>query len=1017
MATTTSLGFSIFTTYKGSGARKAASELNRVAQTAQDVGKLVAASFGAASLAVTALGASALKAGIESNALQQRTNMALETLLGSTQAAQEQMNKLRAFGAESPIALPVWIRAQQQMISFGIETEKVVPMLTAIQDAVVAAGGTEEEIKGVVRALSQMASKGKLSAEELNQMGERGVDAAGVVAQAMNTTAGSIRSAITEGTLSVEDFFDGFIEGSKQAYGGAAENLRTTFTGTLDRLKGVHRRIGEIFATPLVDPNGGGALVEIGNAVADMLGNFEDAARPLADSMSQAIAPSVDKAAAAIRNFGESITTDKLREFVDTVRNAMPIITAFAVGGIAKMASGFIGAIPGLGGFAAALNPVATGITALAIASPDLRNALVDVLHAITPMIGPTTDLAIGLADLAGTAISILAPALSNTASILAVLTQNWKATLIVAAAVSAALIGMSVSAGASALGVSRLALSMYMLRSAMAAHPVLLMAGVVGTVAVTTGVLVNKLAELNRVTVDFDNNLGGAFSQIASTGRTSLIGLSGDLDTLTSGLKAADDAILTFKGEIMGLETDTEGLMWWEKLFGDKETIPVEEISEMNQQIRELDIAMAEAYESGLSESEILGILRNDFGATQAQIEQLLPLFFNYQEAIDKSEREQAAFTAEVGESVAALQGLADEMAAQTDPMFALRNAQESAREAQEAYNDAVSEHGVNSKEATDAAIAWVSAEMGVIEATEKAATLLDEGLSPALQQILEQSGMSAEAIQLVEEAMLDAGSEGQELADNIHSITQQMQDDWGTLGVASALEMRGMSEEAAWWAASSKAAIDSLIDSGWSFEDAIAEVARRSGVSVSQIEKWFEEARAAGLEFEDDYGAHMYVSGAGTVLSRLQSIKSALSRLPRFKRIDVSIGQVGKVPRFASGGPVIGAGTGTSDSIHAMLSNGEFVITADRVKALGGFSGTEALLRTFAGFAKGGPVSDERMPSYSRGGPVRTLPSQPRSGDTYHFHFNGPVANERQAEEMFVKAWKEAKRKNRIS
>src|SRR5690606_19512576 len=254
------------------------------------------------------------------------------------------------------------------------------------------------------------------------------------------------------------------------------------------------------------------------------------AARPLADSMSQAIAPSVDKAAASIRNFGESITTDKLREFVDTVRNAMPIITAFAVGGIAKMASGFIGAIPGLGGFAAALNPVATGITALAIASPDLRNALVDVLHAITPMIGPTTDLAIGLADLAGTAISILAPALSNTASILAVLTQNWKATLIVAAAVSAALIGMSVSAGASALGVSRLALSMYMLRSAMAAHPVLLMAGVVGTVAVTTGVLVNKLAELNRVTVDFDNNLGGAFSQIASTGRTSLIGLSGEI-------------------------------------------------------------------------------------------------------------------------------------------------------------------------------------------------------------------------------------------------------------------------------------------------------------------------------------------------------------------------------------------------------------------------------------------------------------------------------------------------------
>jgi hypothetical protein len=34
--------------------------------------------------------------------------------------------------------------------------------------------------------------------------------------------------------------------------------------------------------------------------------------------------------------------------------------------------------------------------------------------------------------------------------------------------------------------------------------------------------------------------------------------------------------------------------------------------------------------------------------------------------------------------------------------------------------------------------------------------------------------------------------------------------------------------------------------------------------------------------------------------------------------------------VPRFAPGGPVFGAGTGTSDSIPAMLSNGEFVVNA---------------------------------------------------------------------------------------
>jgi hypothetical protein len=35
--------------------------------------------------------------------------------------------------------------------------------------------------------------------------------------------------------------------------------------------------------------------------------------------------------------------------------------------------------------------------------------------------------------------------------------------------------------------------------------------------------------------------------------------------------------------------------------------------------------------------------------------------------------------------------------------------------------------------------------------------------------------------------------------------------------------------------------------------------------------------------------------------------------------------------VPRFAPGGPVFGSGTGTSDSIPAMLSNGEFVVNAN--------------------------------------------------------------------------------------
>ena len=49
---------------------------------------------------------------------------------------------------------------------------------------------------------------------------------------------------------------------------------------------------------------------------------------------------------------------------------------------------------------------------------------------------------------------------------------------------------------------------------------------------------------------------------------------------------------------------------------------------------------------------------------------------------------------------------------------------------------------------------------------------------------------------------------------------------------------------------------------------------------------------------------------------------------------------GGIASVRDFTGGGGVNGPGTGTSDSIPALLSDGEFVMTADAVKGFGGGS-----------------------------------------------------------------------------
>jgi hypothetical protein len=65
------------------------------------------------------------------------------------------------------------------------------------------------------------------------------------------------------------------------------------------------------------------------------------------------------------------------------------------------------------------------------------------------------------------------------------------------------------------------------------------------------------------------------------------------------------------------------------------------------------------------------------------------------------------------------------------------------------------------------------------------------------------------------------------------------------------------------------------------------------------------------------------------------LRSLNSIGDQIQKATGVNVSdIPEIPKIPTFAKGGLVTGQGTGTSDSIPAMLSNGEFVMNAESVR-----------------------------------------------------------------------------------
>ncbi|HEY4536439.1 MAG TPA: tape measure protein [Enteractinococcus sp.] len=223
---------------------------------------------------ITGLGLAALKSGVQYNTLQQTTRAALTTIFQDGAKANAQMDALDDFARNSPFAKQVFIEAQQQMLGFGIEAQKVLPYLDSIQNAVAATGGSNQDIAELATVFSQVHANAKITARELMMFGQRGVDAATIIGSQMGKTGAEIREEITDGTLDAGEALDALAAGMDERFGGAAANVKETFDGAWDRIKAAWRDLSSTLATPLVDPDGGGALIDFLNGVADAMRQF-----------------------------------------------------------------------------------------------------------------------------------------------------------------------------------------------------------------------------------------------------------------------------------------------------------------------------------------------------------------------------------------------------------------------------------------------------------------------------------------------------------------------------------------------------------------------------------------------------------------------------------------------------------------------------------------------------------------------------------------------------------------------
>lgn len=361
------------------------------------------------------------KQGVAYNSMQQNSRAALKVLLGGTEAANVQMSKLDDFARNSPFSKAVFIQAQQQLIGFGMEAGKVVPTLDAIQQGVAAMGGSNEQISEVVNILAKVQSTGKFTAETLNELGYRGVDAATLMGDAMGKSAAQMRDDISKGAIGGAEAIDVLVDAMQNRFGGAADGVKEQWSGAVDRIKAAQRDLGAHIAEPFISAQGGGMAVTWGNQVADVLRAIEKQAVPVMGILTQrgmpffsALTQGLDSAAQATARWD----ADSLNVTLDKMSNHAPGIAALAGATLALGTQvGPLGKMFSVLGFSA--NPVLAAFVGLAAASPEVRDSLMGIVRAGEPLLPVVADLAGILSGTLNAALPVVAGGLDVVATVL----------------------------------------------------------------------------------------------------------------------------------------------------------------------------------------------------------------------------------------------------------------------------------------------------------------------------------------------------------------------------------------------------------------------------------------------------------------------------------------------------------------------------------------------------------------------------------------------------------------------
>lgn len=203
--------------------------------------------------AMVAVAGAVAKVGVDYNAMMEQSQVAWGTILGSQEKAKTTLKELQQMGAKTPYEFEGLDKSAKLLEMAGFHGGNLFTTLTKVGDAVSAVGGNDEVLQGVSMALYQMSAKGKISAQEMNQMAERGIPAWQMLADGMHKSVPELMKMSEQGKLLAKDAIPMMVDAMGTKFKGSMDAQSKTFNGMMSTMKDNLKILAGELSKPLFD--------------------------------------------------------------------------------------------------------------------------------------------------------------------------------------------------------------------------------------------------------------------------------------------------------------------------------------------------------------------------------------------------------------------------------------------------------------------------------------------------------------------------------------------------------------------------------------------------------------------------------------------------------------------------------------------------------------------------------------------------------------------------------------------